>query len=196
MEIEEYITQEIMAFIPIYMDMKGNCTLLYTTKGGEIALEKCTRTILNLLSKYYLVDLKESKKYYSSLIGIKNSIPIPFNRENILIPVKVRKPILRNDGSLGYINLKYIEKIAEGKNCTTIYLENNHKILSLNTFKTIEKQIKLGHIVKRFCEEKEGIVIKESEEGPSFYTEYNKLATKADIALVMNEIMSIKEYLT
>lgn len=196
MEIEEYITQEIMAFIPIYMDMKGNCTLLYTTKGGEIALEKCTRTILNLLSKYYLVDLKESKKYYSSLIGIKNSIPIPFNRENIFIPVKVRKPILRNDGSLGYINLKYIEKIAEGKNCTTIYLENNHKIVSLNTFKTIEKQIKLGHIVKRFCEEKEGIVIKESEECSSFYTEYNKLATKADIALVMNEIMSIKEYLT
>ena len=196
MEIEEYITQKIMAFIPIYMDMKGNCTLLYTIKGGEIALEKCTRTILNLISKYYLVDLKELKKYYSSLIGIKNSIPIPFNKDNIFIPVKVRKPISKNDGTLGYINLKYIEKIAEGKNCTTIYLENNHKIVSLNTFKTIKKQVKIGHIVKKFCEEKEGIVVKESEGSPSFYTEYNKPATKADIALVMSEILSIKEYLT
>lgn len=195
MEIEEYITQEIMAFIPTYMDMKGNCTLLYT-KGGEIVLEKCTRTILNLISKYYLVDLKELKKYYSSLIGIKNSIPIPFNKDNIFIPVKVRKPISKNDGALGYINLKYIGKIAEGKNCTTIYLENNHEIVSLNTIKTIKKQIKIGYIVKKFCEEKEGIVIKESGESPSFYTEYNKPATKADIALVMSEILSIKEYLT
>lgn len=191
MEMEKYIGEGLMAFVPVYLDMRGNSTILYTSSSGEIEVYKSTRTFLNRLGKYFLLDLKESNKYYGELLGSNNGVPIPFNKDNIFIPIKVRKPISKNDGSLGYVNIKYIEKVGEEDGQGIVYLKSNIKIKSLNTMKTIEKHIKQGYIVEKFYEEKHGIIY----ETDDFYSQSDKPATKGDIALLRQEILSIRETL-
>ncbi len=191
MEMEKYIEKGLMAFVPVYLDMKGNSTILYTFSSGKIEVYKSIRTFLNGLGKYFLLDLKQSNKYYGELLGSNNGVPIPFNKDNIFIPVKVRRPISKNDGSLGYINIKYIEKVVEEDGQGIVYLKFNIKIKSLNTTKTIEKHIREGHIVGKFYEEKHGTIY----EIDDFYSQSDKPATKGDIALLRQEILSIRETL-
>ncbi|MCR2044723.1 hypothetical protein [Anaerosalibacter massiliensis] len=191
MNIGKYVEEELMAFIPVYLNMKGNCTAIYTYKSGEIYIDKSLRSFLNCLGKYFLIDLKESRKHYGNLLNVNNLVPIPFNRENIFIPIKTRKPISRNDGALGYININYIDKIEEGLNGVNIFLKPNYKIKSLNTLKTVEKHINNGEIVRKFYDERE----KGIYETIAFYDEYNKPATKGDIAILREELLKIKETL-
>lgn len=191
MDIGEYLEEKLMAFMPVYLNMKGNCTVIYTYKGGKKYLEQSLRSFLNCLGRYFLMDLKESRKYYGDLLNINKLVPIPFNEENIFIPIKTRKPISRNDGALGYINIEYIEKIEERLNGVDVFLSSNYKIKSLNSLKTVEKHINNGEIIKKFYNKKE----KGIYEDIVFYDEYNKPATKGDIAILRQELLKIRETL-
>lgn len=188
--MEKIIYEELIAFLPVYVQLKGNCTSIYTIGGGNYYVEKSLRTFLKQLTEYYLVDLKAVRKYYGELLAIRNLVPIPLNHENVFIPLKVRKPICKNDGSIGYINIKYIERVTESSGKTIVYLKDKTTIESLNSLNTVNKHIKNGHIVKRLYNEKNNINIVNEY---NFYTEYNKPATKGDIALIMQEIAKIRE---
>ena len=188
--MEKIIYEELIAFLPVYVQLKGNCTSIYTIGGGNYYVEKSLRTFLKQLTEYYLVDLKAVRKYYGELLAIRNLVPIPLNHDNVFIPLKVRKPICKNDGSIGYINIKYIERVTESSGKTIVYLKDKTTIESLNSLNTVNKHIKNGHIVKRLYNEKNNINIVNEY---NFYTEYNKPATKGDIALIMQEIAKIRE---
>ncbi len=74
------------------------------------------------------MDLQAARKYYGDLLSMKNLIPIPFTEEDVFIPTKVRKPLYRNDGATGFINIRYIEKVVEYNEQVIIKLVNggNH----------------------------------------------------------------------
>lgn len=189
MDLEKIISEELIAFLPTYLDMKGNCSMLYTIHGGTYEVNKTTKTIMKQLSKYYLIDIKNARKYYGNILNIKNLTPIPFNKDNIFIPVKVRKPLCKNDGALGYINIGYIKEVSKVKGNTIVYLVNDKTIRCLNSIETVNKHIKNGFIVKRLWQEKQRTsTINEKD----IYEEYDRPATKRDIALIINEIIKIK----
>ncbi|HSH35668.1 hypothetical protein [Schnuerera sp.] len=190
MDIEKIICEELIAILPVYLAMKGNCTLLLTKEGGRYEIEKTVRTVLNKISKFYLIDLKETKKYYGNILNIKNLTPIPFNGGNVFIPIKVRKPLCKNDGSFGYVNIKYIDDTFRKKDKTIIQLKDQNIIESLSSLETVNKHIKNGHIVKKLFKEREyTITINER----NMFNEYDKPATKSDIAIIINEILKIQQ---
>jgi len=190
MELEKIISQGIMAILPVYIPMKGNCSYILTFEGGKHEYDKKVNTMLIRLSRFYFIDLKSIKRYYGNLLNVKNLIPIPLDRENIFIPLKVRKPILKNDGSIGYVNIKYIDKITEGKDNTIIHLKGNQVVECLNSIDTVNKHIKNGDIIKRLF--KDNLRYLKAYDS-SIIGEYDKPATKGDVALIINEILRIRE---
>lgn len=170
--------------------MKGNCSLMITLQGGIYQVNKTIKTILIQLCKYYLVDLKAIRSYYGNLLNIKNLTPIPFNKENIFIPVKVRKPLLKNDGSIGYVNIKYIRKVSLHNEKTIIYLTDNNTIECLNSVETINKHINNGNIVRKLYEEKERASLVNER---YIDLDYDRPATKGDVVMIINELLRIKE---
>lgn len=187
--IEKLLNDEIMAIIPIYIDMYGNCTRIITLKSQNNYIYKSIKTVLKNIARFYTLDLMASREYYGKIIGISNIVPIPFDSENIFIPLKVRKPIFKNDGSFGYFNLKFINDIKEEKNVVYIILEGNIKVRINQTLKTAYKHVRHGEIVKRVYDKRTYGLIKESSD--DFYSEYNKPATKGDIAILVNQLMDI-----
>lgn len=188
MELEKIISKGIMAILPVYLPMKGNCSYILTYEGETYEIEKTVKTTLIKLSKIYLLDLKAAREYYGNILNVKNLIPIPLDKENIFIPIKVRRPICRNDGSRGYVNIKYIDRVYEKEEKTIIKLRNEKNIVCLNTLDTVNKHIKNGHIIRKLIG---SYIVK--EEVDYFTGEYNMPATKGDIALLINEILRIRE---
>lgn len=182
MELEKIILQEIMAIMPKYISDKGNCSYIITLNGGSYEINKTMKTLLSQLCKYYLVDLKATKRYYGKLLNIKNLSPIPLNKENIFIPLKIRKPLFKNDGSIGYVNIKHIEKVSVDNDKSIIELINNKKIECLNSIDTVKKHINNGNIVKKLYEGKEkSLYINENY----ITTEYDQLASKGKVIIII-----------
>lgn len=192
-DIEKLIDNGIMAIIPVYLDIKGNSTKVVTLKEGYIYIYKTIQTVIKLIARYFTVDLQSVRKYYGGMIGAKNIVPIPFNKQNIYVPIKVRKPISKNDGSMAYFNLKSIERI-EDQGCNTfIILNGGVKVKTLQKKNSVEKQIIRGNLVEKMYNGKIGISV--CEDSIDFYEESSKLATKADIAVIRNELLDIKSKL-
>lgn len=191
MVIKDHVEEEIMAFVPEYIDMLGNCTIVYTYKGGKRVVDKSIKTYLNSLGKYFMLDLKESKKYYGNILGVSNTVPIPFAQNYVFMPFKARVPLCKNDGAFGYANIDYIEKVNEVNGHVVICLKSSWEICSLSSKKTVEKYLKQGFIVKKLYMERKPMCINEKD----FYEEYDKPATKGDIAMLRGDIMKIMETL-
>lgn len=187
--IEELVANEIIAIIPLYIDMKGNSTKVITNKQDEVCIYKSIRAFISLLARYFMVDLNSSRKYYGEILGCTNIIPLPFNKDNIFVPLKVRKPVSKNDGSFGYFNIKFVNDIIKRSNKVYVSLENEMLIEILQGIDSAKKNIRNGNIVKQSYCERTGITVMEEQ---GFYGEFNKPATKGDIAALRNELMDIK----
>lgn len=192
-QLEKLINDEIMAIIPLYMRDKGNSTKIITKTSKDTYIYKRLLTVLKLIASYYMVDLYATRKYCGNLIGVSNIVPIIFNTENIFVPIKTRKPISRNDGSFAYFNSRFINNIETENSDVYIVLEDNVRIKSLQSSKTTQKHINDGKIINKIYKDRTKDVIRESES--YYYSESTKPATKADIAVIMNEIMDIKSKL-
>lgn len=186
MEIENLISKEILAIIPTYIKGLGNGTLIYTLDDGVLEIPKTIRTIINQLSLYFHLDLKASRTYYGEILNIKNIVPLVFNIEYIFTPIKTRKPFGKNDGCTGYINIKYIDKSKEVDGGTLIHMKD-YMIKSLYSYETVNKNINNAFIIKRLLENR-----KENNQ-KDLYTDASMPATKGDIALLIKEILFIKE---
>ena len=184
--MEEIITKEIMAIIPIYIEDKGNCTIIYTKKGN-VQVYTTIRTVIKKLCAHYRLDVKASNRHFGGLISIKNAIPLPLTRDNIFIQVKVRKPIGKDDGSMGYFNMDAIKKIKGLKGDASILLKNGYEIQCLCSHGTIKKHIKHGELIKSLY----GEGLPKVNEAMEYYIAQDTPATKSDIARIFMMIQDI-----
>lgn len=187
--IEELVSKEIIAIIPLYIDIEGNSTKVITNRQDEEYIYKSIKTFITLLAKYFMIDLNSSRKYYGRIIGSTNIVPLPFDKDNIFVPLKVRKSISKNDGSFGYFNIGFIKDIVEKNSKIFISLEKGHCIEVLQGVETARKNLRNAYIVKQAYYKRNGVTIME-EQGA--YGELNKPATKGDIAALRNELLDIK----
>ena len=184
--MEKIFQEEIMAIVPEYVDSKGNCTILHRKDLDYLVLDKTIKTVIRLVGKHYMMDLNSVKDRYSPLLSSRNLIPIPLSRRDILIPMKTRIPMYKNDGAFGYINMKYINDIKKNGKTTTVILENGLEIECLCGIDTVNKYLRNGKIISR-CYEDRAMGVREPE------AHYNSLipATKADIEMLNRKLEEI-----
>ncbi|HHV38406.1 MAG TPA: hypothetical protein GXX70_02795 [Tepidimicrobium sp.] len=196
MEVKGDALREIVALVPSYVELKGNCTTIYTKEGDSYDVYKTLNTVLKWLANYYLTDLKAVRKYCYEILALKVLVPIPFNNGNVFIPIRVRRPLFKHDGSIGYVDLEYIDKTEEieeedDKKVTDMHLKNGITIRCLNSKETVDKHIRNGYIMQKFWSDRAAPRVDKK----NFYKEYDKPATKGDIALLMKEIIRLRELL-
>jgi len=186
--LEKMQINKIIAILPVYLDIQGNSTKIILEGSEDILIYSRVNRVMKNIAGYYSLDLRKVRDEYGKLIESKNMVPIPLTKRDIFIPIKLRKPISKNDGSVGYFNLKYIDDVIEkGKEVYIKTLKSKTKVM--NTKTTVIKHINEGKLVKNLYIEKMNEMI--CEEGAS----YSLPATKEDIALIIKEIVDIKRRL-
>lgn len=145
--MENQLKKKLIAVIPKYLPDLGNCTLIYTEENDPLTLKNTITTVMNRIARYHMVDLNAMKERNGKLINASYPVPISLNND-IFIPIKVRKPIGKNDKSIGYLNLEYIDTIKQGNDTTMITLSNELKIECLYRKETLNRHIHNGRIIK------------------------------------------------
>ncbi|MDU7298982.1 MAG: hypothetical protein E7L43_04410 [Finegoldia magna] len=88
------------------------------------------------IAKSELIDLTETRKIIKKTLNITKNPPICLKNVTYCI-IKVRKTILKNDGSYGIFNIDSIQEIQTGK----IILTNFKSITISESKKNIEDKI-------------------------------------------------------
>ena len=145
--MEILTNNNIMAIIPIYENDLGNVTKVYFESTEAVTIEKSIKTVFSYLLKYYMVNVDEIRRSYHGLLGSKNLMPIPFSREDVFIPAKIRIPLTKNDGAFGYINIRYIKKILDRGDFLEVTL-GDEKLQVLSKMTTFKKHITQGNVIR------------------------------------------------
>jgi hypothetical protein len=108
----ENCIQSIIALEPCYGQHGGNTTRVYTRQGETIIDNRRLLTLLKKFLKIYGYDLKELRKHYGRYLGCGQSVPLPISRNLVLVQLKMRQPLVENDGASGYVSVTDVVKIS------------------------------------------------------------------------------------
>ncbi len=190
--MRDLINQGIEAILPVYIENRGNSTLIYTRDKEDIIDKSCKSVIKNICRHYHL-DIKASNEFYGNILSIKKHHPLPLSKDFVMIQAKTRIPLGKHDGAYGYINIaaiKEIRKSMTNEDRCIIYLRYGQEIEIHCKKSTLDKRIKHGHIVQSLISPEKPSILRE---GAYPYDEGNSPATKKDIALVYMKLEEISK---
>ncbi|WP_058486930.1 hypothetical protein [Defluviitalea phaphyphila] len=139
--MRDIIKKGIQGILPVYGDKGENAVIIYTDNGEKIFIDKSIRSFLSYLFHLRRIDLYALRQWTRETLHRRNGLPLVFSRDIVLVPIKVRKPIGRADGSEGYISLLHIEEITQKSDKTIISLQCGREVISFHSKKIIENRI-------------------------------------------------------
>lgn len=132
----------IAAIIPYY-NGRGDSTSILIEDGGQLTCNCRIRTVIARLARSQAADLAELRRQSSNSRHCVLQ-PLALSPRFVLFPVKVRKPRIKGDPSIGYINLyaaKHIEPNRENLTQALITLTGGHSIASCWTSSTVQRHL-------------------------------------------------------
>lgn len=196
MDLDFFQKYDIWAFTPEYMKGVGEVTRVLVSKGEDHIMPIALRAFRANMCKFYSIDYESSRKKFGKLIGSVNCTPLPINNSKIFLQLKVRIPEFRGDAAMGYMDLNAIQSLKEKKNHkgTEILLKDGRMVEVLYNPSTVNKHIKNAKLVLEYFKKERGYVTY-PEALEKLYSNLDKPATKADIAILTREIMTLKSSL-
>jgi len=108
----ENCIQSIIALEPCYGQHGGNTSRVYTSQGELIEDNRRVLTLLKKILRNYGYDLKELRKHYGGYLGCGQGVPLPISRNLVLVQLKMRQPLIENDGASGYVSATDVVKVS------------------------------------------------------------------------------------
>ena len=144
----ERFKDRLGALVPYYDQQGGNATLIFTA-GGELFNDH--RTIkwnLRCLARLYSVDLEAIRRNLREFFHYAQGLPLPLSPSLVLVPLKTRAALGKNDGCHSYVNPAVIVSLAagSGENRSSILLPGDHLLPCRYTLRTVQKRLRDGAI--------------------------------------------------
>lgn len=157
--------QNINCLVPIYDEFGGNSTEVWLEGGKKLLIPTKTKTVLKNLAKVFAVDIPQLKRKYGVLIGKKVSTPLAFHPDLILIPLKCREPLAKDEGAIGYIVYSKVAGCFVGENKRTIIkFRDGNQLECLQGISSANLNIAQAEIIARECRKNLQTVAQEKEE--------------------------------
>jgi len=177
---------------PKYVSSRGEATeIAFADKSIKIEY----KTIKTVLKKVFLdacVDKAAVKLKASEITGKKNLVPLYVNSSLLLVPLKMRKPLVQGDVSYGYVNYFVVDKIGKDNSEYTIRFFNGMTVPILGSGASIRRACGDAAMLLKAYRLKANF---NNINNPHkyFYGERGNPATKSDIEELKREIWMIKE---
>jgi hypothetical protein len=149
----ENCIQSIVALEPCYGPEGGNSTRIYTRQGDLIQDNRRLKTILAKMLKFYGYDLVELRNKYKNYLGCGQCVPLPISHQLALVSLKMRHPLVENDGASGYVSVTDIVKITEEESINSVeqikcrlYLNGGSIVPCCFTRQVVEKRLNQGRL--------------------------------------------------
>lgn len=185
----EWIEQDILAILPTYRGDKGNCTLILREDGQQI-VGRTVKTVIKKICKHHHIDLRAANETYGSLLNLKTNIPLVISPERIFVQLKVREPVGKDDGAMGFFKLGGIDEVINREGVAIVRLRNKTEVGCICSADNVRSQISKGKLAKelygsiRTQTVQESLEYYHSKDGPAMKSDIARLYMKLDDLLL------------
>jgi hypothetical protein len=181
-ESTDWINKGVCGLVPIYGRDGGNYTKLIFKNKPSIIVERRIHTILVRLSALFQKDIRLIRKQAREITGQRSMNPLYINSNIILVPFKMRKPIGKDDGAVGYFFSDSIDRVIDSDKGVKLVLKDGQIFDIQDTYLTAKRHIGYAHqinfhLLKRDLDISANHGLFEECSNP-----YNLPATKGDLA--------------
>lgn len=193
--IKQKLESGMCGFIPLYGKDGTNGTLILMRDKSPQWEKYRLRTLVAQLARLYQKDIFLVRLKARELSGQRTMNPLPISAKIILVPFKVRKPVGKDDGSVGYIFISAIREAATRDKGTVIILNDDQEIPVMDSLSTANRRIRTARhisasrVLYPLYEEKRESVWREMQES------YTQPATRGDIAMLSKNILNLMDRL-
>jgi len=192
-KIENILAKGLACLMPVYEPGEGNAVKLIADDGSTFVDSRTIKTVLNLICRYYTIHIEACRARYGKILNQRLGIPLAIHSSMVLVPLKLRKPLLPKDGAYGYVNLYSIESVEEYQKHTRIVLKGNVRVLCLQRLSTTLQQINKAKAIA--ADMPQTLHAWGSDRVHDFYVQYDTPATRGDIARLQREILELRDIL-
>jgi hypothetical protein len=134
--------------LPAYQE-GGNASRIYT-RHKEYKDTRSLRWLLSRTASYYGADVNAVRQQYGKFLNRQLLNPFPLSPDLVLLPLKMRKAIIKEDATIGYINGLQVlgfEPQAQDPYRSVLHFKNGLCLPCLNTVETIRGRLLQGEAV-------------------------------------------------
>lgn len=179
---------DYIAYIPCYED--GNSVMEVKKDGQTVTLDKGIKSVIRMLLKESSMYINAFRQNFRGSAGRVCLIPIPLSLETVLIPIKVRKTIGKNDGCYAYADMSSIKEVT-GAKVSVVTLSCGLKINCIENVRAVKQRINVGNMVKMEYALRLSGEIGLKENMSRVIAEYGKVAGLSDIILLILDIFRL-----
>ncbi|MEW5922295.1 MAG: hypothetical protein AB1796_15410 [Bacillota bacterium] len=121
--VQRYLEEGLVALLPACGVEPGGTHVL--TLGGTYHDPRSLSWLVELLARFYSLDLAAVRRHSGRLLGLRHHIPLPLANGLVLLPVKVRQATALEEGTAGYVNLLQVKDVAPLKTRTAVAVGAN-----------------------------------------------------------------------
>ncbi|KKM09882.1 hypothetical protein SY88_17035 [Clostridiales bacterium PH28_bin88] len=142
--------RDINYFGPVYGQHGGNCTEFLFTKGERVIDPRRTKTVLAALARVFSRDLVALRENCGRELGRRQAVPLLLDQEMVLIPVKARGGVDKDQGTTGYAVLGKVAAVepaaGEGNRSVTVFADGT-RITTLYSLNTLRSRVQQGKLL-------------------------------------------------
>jgi len=187
----QWLDMGLEGLIPIYGKDGRNGTMIILANRSPIEDHRRLDTILAALAGLFQKSLDLIKMQARDITGQRTMNPLSFYPIGILVPFRMRKPIGRNDGAVGYFLHHAIEQVEEKEGQVLVILKDGQSYSVMDSIAAARHRIRCACQIREhlsFCEmEFEGLY----GQGMNWEYFYNQPATRADIVMILRDIKKL-----
>lgn len=136
--------REISCYVPVYDQEYGNCTEIWLDNAEKIKVPVKVENVTAHLAEVFSLNLSGLKKRYRRILKKGKLVPLPLHPELVIVPLKVRNPIIRDDGASGYAIFNRVaayDVLCQEDYLSKITLTNGLTLKTYHTLDTVEERL-------------------------------------------------------
>lgn len=191
----EWLDKGLCAILPLYDTDGANCTEILLEEGSRIKHKRKLKSVLIELAGLYQKDLSLLRKNAAKALGQKSMLPISISPGLTLVPFKIRKPVGKDDGAVGYVIESAVIGIDDTENDVILKLKGGFRVIVFEKFKTAQRHLEDAGRVRKNAMQYSLKHDQMSSALNELVDEYERPATRGDIALLSRRLLSLMEKL-
>lgn len=191
----EWLDSGLCAILPRYEKDGANGTDIFFEDGSRISHKRKVRSVIKELAGLYQKDLTLIREHAAKALVQKSMLPISIAPGITLVPFKVRKPIGQNDGAIGFLFESAVINLEKAERGSVVKLKGGFEVPVFENIKTARRHMENADRVRKNAvqyglkHEQMSLALNEMRD------EYERPATRGDIAILSRRILSLMEKL-
>ncbi len=143
---------DVNYFGPVKDIRGGSCTQVMLVQREAVLDPRSTKSVLAAFARVFYKNVTDLRRVSSILLNGHHELPLLLHRNVILVPLKIRENVCKDEGTTGYIvldKLKYIENFDMKPYRTRLVFKDGSYTYSVYLPSTVQKRIARAELLNK-----------------------------------------------